>query len=412
MAIKRFLVVDSDDDQRLAMKALLGSMQYADVTVQNNAEQALSLIEPKKIEFIIHNWEMKPLSGAAFCQRVRSHGAWRHIPILIYTKRITGEESRLVTDLGIDNIVPLPIDRDITISKIKEMVSKEEAVSEGMRKFRQALGMAEEEQFQDALNLAKDCLSDKSISLPVQTLIGHICIQEHEYDQAEDALKQALNLSREHTPALQLQAKLYSRTKRHDQALQILMSLINFSPFNLATLMSISSVYTEQDRLVEAKKAISQVQALDPNNPEAKEQLGVIAFKEGDIKLAKEFLGSTSKGLDLARSLNNIAIALTAKNNVQEGVSAYEAAMEILTGSRHRPLVEYNLGLAFKKQGRLEAALKHFAGSYLTDPGFEKSYGAFVKCIREMRSCGKQVDQFLVSKVKRVRDDFLSKSAA
>ncbi len=404
MKIKRFLIADPDEASRQSLKAILGELQLQDVTLVANGQEALDALDPKNIQFLIMRWELTPMTGVALAQRIRSMAAWRYLPILIITSKVKLEDLRLTKEIGIGNVLPFPIDRSLVASTLKEMIAKEEQFDATYHKLRQATGFMLDGSYGDALNLAKEAALDVKYQAQSQTIVGEVHLKKEEYDDSERVLNTVLKASSSHVPAKQLLAKVYSRTKRHAEAIKLLQQMAEYSPLNLSTLCNLGHAYIANDELDKAKETFQKAADQDPDSPAANVGLGTVAFAQGDYALAKEFLGESESNDEIVRSLNNIAIGKVMSDRFDEAISSYQAALQIVgADNKVAHILHYNLGLALKKKGDLGKALESLGASYLLESAFDKAFAAFAKVLRELRDTKTTYDETLVTRVAEAR---------
>jgi tetratricopeptide (TPR) repeat protein len=318
----------------------------------------------------------------------------------VCSERIKPEESRLAAELEISNIIPSPPSRDQFLKKVKEVIAREEKLDPVMRKIRQASGLLADNQADDAMNLLRECANADQYKVQTNTLKGEVHIKKTEYEEAEKMLKDVLSSKQTFTPAKQLLAKVYSSTGRQKEAIGLLKDMVANSPLNLSNLVSLGNAYFQDDDMDKAKESFQQAKDLDPNCEGANTGLGTIAFKEGDFAMAKEFLSHIQNTFEIVRNINNVAIGLVTAENFADGVKSYMAAIELLNGREHLHLLQYNLGLAYKKWGDNNDALRYFAEAFLTKPDFKKAYDSFAKLVKEMRVKGEKPAQEFLDKVK------------
>ena len=399
MALKRFMVVDHNSDTTMQLKSLLGEMRMQDVTLSTNSEEALGLIGPKRIEFIVVNWELKPISGLAFIQRVRANAASAHMPFLIYSARLKGEEVRLLEDMGISNVVPFPLDRNKVIDAVKSITSREDALDPTVRELRTVTAMVGAGQLKEAMERLLPTTATAKAKDLAYTLKGDIECRQQAYKESEKSLGTAIEANAKNKGAQQVLAKVYSQTGRHKEAINMLGKLCDSSPLNVSNLLSLSGAFITADRHEEAGEVLAKVSDIDRTNPTARDQKGTMAFKSGDFELAKELLQATPNGDEMCRTLNNIAIGMVSKGDFDKGISSYRAAIEIMQDKNLSHLLKYNLGLAFKKAEKWQEAMQVLGESVLENPSFEKSRTSFEHVVKLMKSKKLTVDEEFVAKV-------------
>jgi tetratricopeptide (TPR) repeat protein len=285
------------------------------------------------------------------------------------------------------------------------MRKKEEEIDSVELKLRDIETLVADKQFKVALHALKDLLGSGVASARAHTLLGEIHYGIDELDKAEKALDHALADKQNYTPAMQMIAKVYSKTERHDKAITMLVQMVDASQNNITTLLGLGSAYNEANQLDKAKETLNRVKSLDPENKAADEELGKIAFKEGNMALAEQLLAETENAEELGRFFNNLAIGLVNKDKYDEGIRTYEAAMNILRGKDNSKLhlLEYNLGVAYRKQGSYQKALNLLAKCYFENPSFRKPYESLIRLIREMEKKKIAYDKSILERIQKMK---------
>jgi len=401
--IKRFLVLDEDPENTTFFKVLLMEHQIPGVTMCNSAAEALEIVEAKRIQFIIVAREMNEMPGTVFIQKVHTKRQFRQVPCLLFSKQMSEQDIRLAKELGV-NVFAKPFNKQEIWDIINTMRLKEESVDAIELKLRDVEALIEEKQYKVALHTLKDAAGPGPAFARAHTLLGEVHFKLADMPKSEKALDAALTEKQNYAPAMQLIAKVYSKTERHEKAITMLVQMVDASPNNITSLLSLGSAYNEADQLDKAKETLKRVKRLDPNDKQADEELGKIAFKEGDMSLAQQLLAETENAEEMGRFFNNLAIGMVNKDKFAEGIRTYDAAINILKAKNPDKihLLVYNMGLAFKKSGDLKSAFEILSNCFLENPDFRKTYESLVRVIREMEKKKMPIDKAVIERVQKL----------
>lgn len=402
--ITRFLIIGENDDHIAQLRVLLGKLQYQAISVAKNGDEALKVIEDKRIQFIIASWNMTPMSGAVFVQRILSSEKLCHIPVLIYSDNLTDEEYEIAQKLGFENVIPWPSEDDGEARQLLEMmVSKEEKIDPAEHCIRQANAMRLEKQYPQAESIVAPALEDGPHSSEAHTLLGTVLYAQDKVDQAEKALDKAIQNGANPAKAKQLLARIYSKTQRYDQAVKMLEGMKADMPYSIATLISLGVVHADAGEHDKARENFESARKIDPTNQSVRAEQGKLAFKEGKFKLAASFLENVSDLEEVARDFNNRAVGLVGRQKYIEAIESYQAALDIVGyNSKVSYLMEYNLGLACRKSGDLPRAFRILSALYQRQPEYTKAYAALVKVVKEMHKDKLSYDRKLMEDLKKV----------
>jgi len=400
----RVLIVDEVEANSLFFQVILSDLGEKDVFTSTSPAAALELIKKEKIDFIITAWEMSQLPGTIFIQRVRNSRRTRRIPFLIYSKRLSVDDLKLTSDLGMTNVLGMPFDKIKATALLKELFEKAAVPTKEEIKLRKMEDLLVEGKPAECLKFIGPDMTKKGPHLSrFKSLIAEAWLQIGQPGKAEKLLQEALNVDPTNHQAKFLMSRIHSLGGRHDEAIGMLKEMIAGSPVNLSLKVKLGGAMVDADRHEEAKTVLGGVLELDPDCSEVKDELGKIAFKEGDMPLASQLLSETENGEMIARYFNSMAISLVAKSEYDKGIETYKNALEIVAAKAKTHLLTFNLGLAYRKKGDLQMAFRSLVEAYLMAPDYEKAYAGLVHVEREIKKKGLQSDVALIRKVKEVR---------
>jgi tetratricopeptide (TPR) repeat protein len=402
--IERFLIVDDQDANLLFFQVLLEELGYSAVYTANHGHDAQIAADRFNVQFVISSWELKGMPGTVFVQRLRSHRKYYNVPFLIYSKEMTDNERALVGELGLPSVIKMPFDRADAKKVIEELIEAENSLTPDEVKFRKMEAAFATNAVEEALKLADhNLVNQSSIAYKVNTLLGEIYMSMGAMKKAEEYLMKSSELEENYLPNKYALAKLYSVSKRHDKAIEILKGLTNTSPLNVKTLLSLSSAFLMSGKKEDAKHMIAQAEDIDPDCRQIGDERAKVSLLEGDIDKTKEYIDQTESGDQLARDFNMMAISMVANGQFEDGIEVYKKAIDLLGGKAKTYLLRYNLGLAFKKQGKLKSAFVEFAKSYIAEPTYEKAYSAIARTHKDMKAKGIKVGPKAIDKIKAAR---------
>ncbi len=404
--IERVLVVDESESNLLFFEMVLQQTgKNFRIFTSTSANEAETLVKNENIQMVIAAWEMNIMPGTVLVQRLRNQRN-RNLPCLIFSKRMKEEDVTLVREIGLEDILGMPFDKEKALEMIQKMIQREDGITPIEKKLRKIETLIFENKPAEALKLIDASMTKPGSHLiRALTLIGEIWISTRHLDKALESLTKALVEDSGYVPALRLMAKLHSLQGNHEQAIAMLEKMTAKSPSNIQSLISLGSAYIDGDEHEKARKILENIENLDEGNQENRDQKAKLAFKEGQYSLAAELLSETQHGDELARNFNNMAIIKVVNQQYDEGISIYKNAISILMDKAKLHQLYYNLGLAHRKKGELVEAFENFCESYCLDPTFDKSYNTLVKVSQELKEKGIKPNGDWVKKVKAARSE-------
>jgi tetratricopeptide (TPR) repeat protein len=402
--LRKFMVVEDNDATMLFFSMALQDVGVKDAIQARTVDDALAKYKELSPNYLIVSWELKTCPGTFLIQKLKALTKIKHVPFILYSKRLSPEDLVLLKEMGMDNILALPLAKEKASQEILAMIKKEEEMPPEEITLRKIEAALKEQKPADALKYFDESLKKKGpYYVRAQVLLGEIFIQTHDIPKAEQAYKAALGENPNSYDALSGLANVYSRLEQHEKALKILTDLSQKSPKNINTMVNLGATYVQANRLTEAKQTFSKISSIDPDAPGLKEEQSKAAFKEGDMGLAAKLIAETQQGDQLARYFNNLAISQSRRNDFNKAIETYQNAIKILVNKAKLYALRYNLGLAYVKKGDLQKGFVELAASFKEDPSFEKAYAALVKCTKDMQAKGLTPDPQLVRDIKALR---------
>lgn len=398
--IKRILIVDNNEENTGFLRMCLGKLQYQDITIATTGEEALSYLLPKRIQFIITSWEMAPMSGTAFVQRVLSQEKTNFLPFIIFSSKMSPEEIQFAKGLGLNNILSVPCSEDEVCAIIKEVIDREESMDPLEYKIREADSLRIEKHYPQAINALKPALIKGPLYTKAHTLLGEIYLSKGDYKQAEKTIENVLSEDSNYQNGIKIMAKVYSKTSRHEDAVKLLQKLTIDSPYNVAALTALGITYVEMDEKTKAKATFSKAKDIDPTNPSVNREVGKMAIEEKDFSSALKLLEETVDTAEIIGHFNNVAVGLVAKSNFDQAIETYEAAIKLMSDKKFHHILHYNLGLAFRKKGDFRKAFEILSDCYQNKPSYKKAYAALVHVVKDMESHEIKFDHQLMKELR------------
>lgn len=404
MPIERLMIVDEDESNLLFFQVLLSELGLTKVYAVSSAHQALEEAKDRDIQMMVVAWEMKTMPGTVLIQKLRSMRGRRGIPYLIYSKRMAESDVKLASELGLQNLMSMPFDRAKAKAVLQDIMAKEDKPPYEETRLRKVEAALDESQPEEALKLIDDRLRRPGpYFIRGQLATAQAWMQMNQLSKAEPVVRKILEKEADHFEALNLLAQICSRTARHTEALGILEALTRSSSKNITTMLSLGSAYVSADRPEDAQKVFAQVEAIDKDNRDLKDERGKLAFKQGDLSLAAQLIKETDNGNQMARHFNNVAVGLVQQQQYDRAIETYEYAIKLLQERTKVHLLCYNLGLALNKKGDLARSFLELVKSYKSNPAYEKAYVALARLSKTMVEKGVAYDKALVKEVNAAR---------
>ncbi|MBF0441031.1 MAG: response regulator [Oligoflexales bacterium] len=406
--IDKVLIVDNQEANLLFLEVLLRDMGFSNVFKAKTADEGLVIVESEVIQFIVAAWELNAgMSGTLFIQKAKAKRKRKYLPFVIYSKKMTEEDIRLTKELGFQDILGMPFDKEKAKKMFQEVVDREMNLDPLETKLRKIENLLFDDKPEEAIKLFSSSLFKIGPTLSrVYTLVAENYFRLGKYDKCEENIANALKTEKDYYPAMQLKAQLLSKQEKHDEAIKIFEELAMSTPKNLTTKVGLGQAYVCADKLDDAQKVFDGVIQVDNTNQNAKDGLASVAVVKGDLNLASKLIAETDNGNDMARFLNSVAIGKVTKGELEEGIKIYNNAISLLADKAKIARLYYNVGLAYRKKGDTEKSFQELTKSYVAEPSFEKAYSSIARAVGEMKEQGITPDKTLVKSVKSAREQY------
>lgn len=116
------LVAEDSPIQALMLKRMLLSHEY-NVTVANNGEEALSVMNQFTPHIIISDIMMPKMNGYQFCYEVKRNDAYKSIPIIMLTELNDTKDVFKAIKAGADNYVTKPFNENFLLERIVSLLN-------------------------------------------------------------------------------------------------------------------------------------------------------------------------------------------------------------------------------------------------------------------------------------------------
>jgi len=119
---KRVLIVDDDSKSRHIFEALLNSMGFEAVSV-NNGDEAMELLAGDPyFDLIITDVMMPFMTGFEFTRKLKEYTETKDIPIIATSAFHDWKKARDEYDLMVDGFIPKPILKETLQTEIKRVL--------------------------------------------------------------------------------------------------------------------------------------------------------------------------------------------------------------------------------------------------------------------------------------------------
>jgi DNA-binding response OmpR family regulator len=120
--IKKVLAIDDSVTNNVLLEAILTNKGYQIYTVLN-AKEANAVLKKENIDLILLDLLMPEISGVDLLKTLKNNDNTKLIPVMIVSAVSDPETKHEVMDLGADDFLNKPIDINLFIEKVENLIS-------------------------------------------------------------------------------------------------------------------------------------------------------------------------------------------------------------------------------------------------------------------------------------------------
>jgi DNA-binding response OmpR family regulator len=120
---KNILLVEDDEPLLRLLAALLEQAGYQ-VEKASNGERALKKLEKQRPDLLVCDIQMPVMNGFELLEKVRATPDWADLPFIFLTGRDSSEDQKLGCELGADDYLIKPANRDQLVTAIEMRLGK------------------------------------------------------------------------------------------------------------------------------------------------------------------------------------------------------------------------------------------------------------------------------------------------
>lgn len=119
----RILIIDDDAIVIKLAGAILSSAGY-EVISSTDAAVGLEMAMKQKVDLIVLDVMIPVINGFNICRLLKSQEKYKKIPIVLLTSRSQEEDRKIGFEVGADEYIAKPIDRENFLNTVNQLLSK------------------------------------------------------------------------------------------------------------------------------------------------------------------------------------------------------------------------------------------------------------------------------------------------
>lgn len=339
-------------------------------------DEAMLELKDKAVNLIITGWKMQPISGLQLVEMVRRREDLKDVPIVLIAEQRNKQMETTGLKAGANSVLSHPINA----KKLQDTVT--ELLAENIDET--------EEQFMEKMDQARK--AERKKDLPV----------------AEEAYKEALGLKEDET-ALMALGRVLRKLGKSDEAIKSFFAVLRANPDHLKAYLELAMVYRQLSELEDALKVVKAALNAADRIKEGGFTKASLFYYMGEIELQLKhlqnalghFQDATDEVPDDTGMATQIGDTLAGEGLYAESEEFYEKALEMDPSLAH---VYNRLGIAHRKQGKMDMALNLYKKALAFHPKDENLMYNMARCHWEMGE--KQMASEVLTKALEVNPGF------
>jgi two-component system, chemotaxis family, chemotaxis protein CheY len=117
------LIADDYRSMLRIMRNFLEELGFCNIDEASDGQAAFDLMERKRYELVISDWNMEPMSGFDLLKKVRADANLKHIAFILVTAEARPENVIAAKQAGVNNYIVKPFSLAVLKQKIQSVMS-------------------------------------------------------------------------------------------------------------------------------------------------------------------------------------------------------------------------------------------------------------------------------------------------
>ncbi len=368
--MRKVVIVEPDEMIHKQVREALEKKTTAEIIFFTDGLQAAKTLKTMTdVDVVFMEWKIPKLSGPAFLQRLRSQ-AHEHTPVVVTSSLLSKQDLSLVTEMSVGTVMPKPFTEKELIEAVSNVIAEMKNPTTPHAVEAAILRCLQQGDPGKAASFAQRIVYESLLPEgQKQYIVALLCYHQKKYKEARDRAKIAFAKGGDPLKSVHLLGQSLLRLDDHAGAVKCFRKAQEFSPKNLERLCLIADAESQQGNQAAATEALQAAKAVDAQNETVVATETRIAISNGDLEHARDLIRHSGNVASLVADLNNTGVAFIRDGQFDDGMQFYEKTLAAIPEEfvEWKLKVSYNLGLAYARQNRLDAAKALLEGCALDE---------------------------------------------
>jgi choline-sulfatase len=203
-------------------------------------------------------------------------------------------------------------------------------------------------------------------------MMGNEYYRRHEYREAIDRYKRALELKPDYDLVVINMANAYRALGRDQEAMVGYRRFMELDPKNAQIRYEAAQILIDNGKLDDAQTELARALQLEPKLAAARNALGVLALRRGDLGGAEqEIRAAIAEKPDVRLAHYNLALLAEQRGDPQRAIAEYQKEIELHANSYK---AAFNLGRVYGRVGDRRAQIDAYRKAIEMNPSFAEGH--------------------------------------
>ncbi|SMF02013.1 response regulator [Pseudobacteriovorax antillogorgiicola] len=321
----------------------------------------------KEFDLFLIDWDIKDgIKGPGITHRLRQDPRFALTPILVVSGTIADRDLALADEFFCMSFLAKPVTQNVFQKELENIFDEYEWYHTHYQMIHQALDLREDSQ--SSMKTIIDLLAQAPNPVPLSLLLADILWERGHYQACESLLVKLMDGDHRNVRMLTLMGKICMERKQNEDAYNYLKLADVLSPDNLERICHLGQLELQSKKADEALESFERGLKLDPNNKIAAAGKTVAQNLQDYIREKTPSLSRT-----LACLMNCIGITKVHGGAIDEGITHYKSALSFIVDRDAKTKLMFNIGYGYYRQSDYSMAIDWFNRS------FEESRDTFQK---------------------------------
>jgi CheY-like chemotaxis protein len=359
LGIKTCVLIDPDSAVLGSLKRLLTQLGVPNIETFGNGEEAWQWLRTNpEPDLILHEWKIPGLPGPLLLQRLRHHG-FVNVPVNIVSSVIKPEESHLLRELGVANVIAKPFAPQSLFKSLIWTIQQHLHPTEQNSLQQKIKRLLSQDQLEEAQHLKSLFLDDARIKTSCKkTVEANYAYGQGQFRLSRDLAVEALKLQGDSLCLLNLIGKCLLKLGDNAGAVKIFQKAHSMSQMNIENLCLLALAQFDSGFFEESLSTLKKAQMIDKGSQMIAETECQIAVVSGDLQKARKLIADLEDVQMLLDDLNMRAKLLSKHGHFEDCVKLYERTVEIIPPklADSRDFLRYNQALVLARNSEMMQA--------------------------------------------------------